>query len=226
MTPNIESLKPRSREILEVICRGITYNGYPPSVREIADQVGLSSPSTVKHHLDLLVNRGFLRRSQGRSRALEVVVNPLRTPDKTAVKTPNTNAVPLGISPDRHNQVEVPLVGTIAAGSPITAEQYQSDVFSLPIQLTGKGELFMLKVQGDSMIDAAICDGDWVVVRKQNVAELGEIVAAMIDGEATVKTLARREGHIWLLPHNPAYEPIPADQATILGKVVSVLRAL
>ena len=117
-------------------------------------------------------------------------------------------------------------MGQIAAGTPIDAQQDIEDVFTIPTRFTGDGELFMLKVHGDSMIEAAICDGDWVVVRRQNVAELGEIVAAMIEGEATVKTLARREGHIWLLPHNPAFEPIPGDNATILGKVVTVLRAL
>jgi repressor LexA len=117
-------------------------------------------------------------------------------------------------------------VGRIAAGGPILAEQVVEDVFPLPRQLVGDGELFLLKVQGDSMIDAAICDGDWVVVRRQPVAENGEIVAAMIDGEATVKTLKRTDGHVWLLPHNAAYSPIPGDDATVLGRVVSVLRSL
>jgi repressor LexA len=118
----------------------------------------------------------------------------------------------------------VPLVGRIAAGGPVLAEQAVEDVFPLPRELVGEGTLFMLKVVGDSMVEAAICDGDWVVVRQQPTAENGEIVAAMIDGEATVKTYKRRDGHIWLLPHNPAYEPIPGDDATVLGRVVSVLR--
>lgn len=99
-------------------------------------------------------------------------------------------------------------------------------MFPLPRQLVGEGELFLLKVAGDSMVDAAICDGDWVVVRRQPVAENGEIVAAMIDGEATVKTLSRRDGRVWLLPQNPAYEPIPGEEATVLGRVVAVLRSL
>ena len=118
----------------------------------------------------------------------------------------------------------VPLVGRIAAGGPVLAEQAVEDVFPLPRELVGEGTLSMLKVAGDSMVDAAICDGDWVVVRQQPTAENGEIVAAMLDGEATVKTYKRRDGHVWLLPHNPAYEPIPGDEATVLGRVVTVLR--
>ncbi len=118
------------------------------------------------------------------------------------------------------------MVGRIAAGGPILAEQVVEDVFPLPRQLVGEGNLFLLQVRGDSMVDAAICDGDWVVVRQQPVAEVGDTVAAMIDGEATVKTFARRDGHIWLMPHNPAYAPIPGDEATILGRVVTVLRRL
>ena len=118
----------------------------------------------------------------------------------------------------------VPLLGRIAAGAPITAEQAVEDIFPLPRQIVGDGELFLLQVSGESMIDAAICDGDWVVVRQQPSAENGEIVAAMIDGEATVKTFRRRDGHVWLLPHNEAYEPILADDAVILGRVTAVLR--
>jgi repressor LexA len=120
--------------------------------------------------------------------------------------------------------VFVPVVGRIAAGGPILAEQVIEDVFPLPKSLVGDGTLFLLRVAGDSMIEAAIADGDWVVVRQQPTADNGEIVAAMIDGEATVKTLQRKDGHVWLLPHNPAYSPIDGDEATILGKVVSVLR--
>ncbi len=120
----------------------------------------------------------------------------------------------------------VPVVGRIAAGGPILAEQVVEDVFPLPRQLVGDGDLFLLKVVGDSMIDAAICDGDWVVVRRQPVAENGEIVAAMLDGEATVKTLKRTAEHVWLLPQNPAYSPIDGDDAVVLGRVVSVLRSL
>ena len=118
------------------------------------------------------------------------------------------------------------MLGRIAAGGPILAEQQVEDVFPLPRDLVGQGELFMLKVSGDSMVDAAICDGDWVVVRRQPDAENGDIVAALLDNEATVKTLKRRDGHVWLMPHNPAYAPILGDDATIMGKVVTVLRRL
>jgi repressor LexA len=118
----------------------------------------------------------------------------------------------------------VPVVGRIAAGGPILAEEHIEDVFALPKQLVGEGTMFLLEVRGDSMIDAAICDGDWVVVRQQPAAENGEIVAALLDNEATVKTFKRRGGHVWLLPHNPAYDPIDGDHASILGKVVAVLR--
>ncbi len=122
------------------------------------------------------------------------------------------------------NAAYVPLVGEIAAGYPKDAKQSVEDVFPLPKQLVGEGDLFLLKVVGDSMIDAAIADGDWVVVREQQVAENGEIIAAMIEGEATVKSYRMSDGHIWLIPHNPAFAPIQGDGATILGKVVSVLR--
>jgi repressor LexA len=120
----------------------------------------------------------------------------------------------------------VPVVGRIAAGGPILAEQAVEDVFPLPKQLVGDGQLFLLKVVGDSMVDAAICDGDWVVVRQQPTAENGDIVAAMLDDEATVKTFKKRDGHIWLMPHNPDYEPILGDDAVIVGKVTAVLRSI
>ena len=120
----------------------------------------------------------------------------------------------------------VPLVGRIAAGSPITAEQYVEDVFALPTRLTGRGDLFMLEVSGQSMVDAGILDGDYVVVRAQADAQSGDFVAAMIDGEATVKEFSRSGGHVWLLPHNEDYAPIPGDGATVLGKVVTVIRSL
>jgi repressor LexA len=120
--------------------------------------------------------------------------------------------------------VRVPLLGRIAAGAPITAEEHLEDTFILPEQLVGSGTLFMLEVQGDSMIDAAICDGDFVVVRQQSTAENGEIVAAMLGDEATVKVLKRTPGQVWLLPQNRLYSPIDGNEATILGKVVTVLR--
>ncbi len=206
-------LTERQRRVIEVIRDSVQRRGYPPSMREIGQSVGLSSTSSVAHQLMALERKGFLRRDPHRPRAYEVrgmdVVRPV--PESTTGR-PATSYVPL--------------IGRIAAGGPILAEQSVEDVFPLPRQLVGDGELFVLKVSGDSMVEAAIMDGDWVTVRRQPVAENGDIVAAMIDGEATVKRLKREDGHIWLMPHNAAYEPIPGDSATILGKVVAVLRRL
>src|SRR6478609_3408264 len=190
--------------------------GYPPSMREIGDAVGLASLSSVTHQLKQLELSGYLRRDPKRPRALEVIIP---VPTSTTVEA-DAPAVPFG------DAAMVPLVGRIAAGIPITAEQQIDEVFPLPRQLVGKGDLFMLKVVGDSMIDAAICDGDWVVVRSQRTAENGEIVAAMLDGEATVKVFRQRDGHTWLLPRNSAFEPIVGDHAEVLGKIVAVLRSV
>ncbi len=224
-----DGLTPRQRLVLETVRASVESRGYPPSMREIGDAVGLTSPSSVKHQLTALERKGYLRRDPNRPRAIEVV-----QPDDSRGVAPLPGAA--GITdigdPDsaaREGAPEaayVPVVGRIAAGGPILAEQLVEDVFPLPRQLVGAGELFLLKVVGDSMIDAAICDGDWVVVRRQPVAENGEIVAAMLDGEATVKTLKRADGHVWLLPQNPAYSPIDGDHAQVLGRVVSVLRSL
>ena len=133
---------------------------------------------------------------------------------------------PTGIGDSFPTAVNVPVVGRIAAGGPILAEEQIEDVFPLPRQLVGEGTLFLLKVVGDSMVEAAICDGDWVVVRQQNVADNGDIVAAMLDGEATVKTFKRAGGQVWLMPHNPAFDPIPGNDAVVLGKVVTVIRKI
>jgi repressor LexA len=224
-----DGLTQRQRRVLEVIRDSIERRGYPPSVREIGEAVGLSSASSVAHQLSVLQRKGWLRRDPNRPRALDVRLpgdsaaalgadTPAEGP-ATAVGTAGDEAAPPAAT-------YVPLVGRIAAGGPVLAEQAVEDVFPLPRELVGEGTLFMLKVAGDSMVEAAICDGDWVVVRQQPTAENGEIVAAMIDGEATVKTYKRRDGHVWLLPHNPAYEPIPGDDATVLGRVVSVLRRI
>jgi repressor LexA len=161
----------------------------------------------------VLEKRGLLRRDPNRPRAVDI--RPL---DDAMPDTEATHPLP---SPSY-----VPVVGRIAAGGPILAEQAIEDVFPLPKEIVGEGTLFLLKVVGDSMIDAAITDGDWVVVRQQPVADNGDIVAAMIDGEATVKTFKRKDGHVWLMPHNAAYEPIPGDEAVVLGRVVTVLRKL
>ncbi|TKJ35067.1 repressor LexA [Blastococcus sp. CCUG 61487] len=214
-----DGLTQRQRRVLEVIRDSIERRGYPPSVREIGEAVGLSSASSVAHQLSVLQKKGWLRRDPNRPRALDV-----RLPGDTARSGAPLGGPATGTDEPAAAPTYVPLVGRIAAGGPVLAEQAVEDVFPLPRELVGEGTLFMLKVVGDSMIEAAICDGDWVVVRQQPTAENGEIVAAMIDGEATVKTYKRRDGHVWLLPHNPAFEPIPGDDATVLGRVVSVLR--
>lgn len=217
-----DGLTARQRVILTVIRESVQSRGFPPSMREIGDAAGLQSTSSVSHQLSVLEQKGFIRRDPNKPRALDV-----RSPDEQddAVSQPRLHPV----ADDALNAgspvpVLVPVIGRIAAGGPILAEQVVEDVFPLPRALVGEGTLYMLKVQGDSMIDAAIADGDWVVVRQQADADNGDIVAAMIDGEATVKTFRRRDGHVWLLPHNEAYSPIPGDDATILGRVVAVLR--
>ena len=211
-----DGLTARQRRVLEVIRDSVERRGYPPSMREIGEAVGLTSTSSVSHQLAALQRKGFLRRDANRPRAVEV-----RQPGSDRPARPYDDT---GAGDDRPAPAYVPVVGRIAAGGPVLAEQAVEDVFPLPRQLVGEGTLFLLQVRGDSMVDAAIADGDWVVVRQQPVAENGEIVAAMIDGEATVKTYRRRDGQVWLIPHNPAYEPIPGDEATVLGRVVAVLR--
>jgi len=210
----------RQRKVLQVIRESVQRRGYPPSMREIGEAVGLTSTSSVSYQLSTLQSKGYLRRDAGRPRTVEV-----RLPGHPAVRPePELDEVSGAMDITSQEAVYVPLVGRIAAGGPILAEQSIEEIFPLPKQLVGEGNLFLLKVVGDSMINAAISDGDWVVVRQQPVAENSDIVAAMIDGEATVKTFKRSNGHVWLMPHNPAYTPIPGDEAEILGKVVAVLR--
>lgn len=222
--PDVEpngALTERQRRILEHIRDSVASRGYPPSMREIGEAVGLTSTSSVKHQLSALEAKGMLRRDPHRPRAIEVVL-----PEEVEA-TPQTTAAMFAASEQSAGaSVSVPLVGRIAAGGPILADQAVEDVFALPRQLTGEGELFMLKVSGDSMIDAAICDGDWVVVRRQASCDNGDIVAALLDDEATVKTFRRKDGQVWLMPHNPAYTPIDGTHAQIMGKVVSVMRRL
>ncbi|MEV5407351.1 transcriptional repressor LexA [Thermopolyspora sp. NPDC052614] len=213
-------LTPRQRKILEVIRDSVQRRGYPPSMREIGEAVQLTSTSSVSHQLTALQRKGYLRRDPHRPRALEV-----RLPGEPVLWVdPDAGTEEPGIN--RPTAAYVPLVGRIAAGGPILAEERVEDVFALPKQLVGEGTLFLLQVAGDSMIEAAIADGDWVVVRQQPVADNGDIVAAMIDGEATVKTFKRKDGHVWLVPQNSSYDPIPGDEATVLGRVVAVLRRL
>jgi len=203
-------LTPRQQRILTVIRESLTARGYPPSMREIGEKVGLTSSSSVAHQLRTLEEKGYIKRDPNRPRALSVAMP--EDLDETGVN----DAMPA--------PAYVPMVGRIAAGGPILAEERVEQVFPLPKELVGEGTLFLLEVVGDSMIDAAICSGDYVVVRQQPTAENGEIVAALIDGEATVKTLQRKDGQVWLLPHNDAFEPIDGTHATILGKVTTVLR--
>nr|WP_300149073.1 transcriptional repressor LexA [Propionicimonas sp.] len=215
-----DGLTARQRRILEVIRDDLVDRGYPPTVREIADRAGLASSSSAAHQLKVLQAKGFIFRDPHRPRALEV-----RLPESLAVtEIPSHLGVESDLPAPSAPSVPVPILGRIAAGGPILAEQSIEDVFTLPRQLVGEGTLFLLEVKGDSMIEAAICDGDYVVVRQQPDASNGEIVAALLGDEATVKTFKRTLDGIWLLPHNPAYEPIDGTHATIMGKVVAVLR--
>jgi len=209
-------LTPQQEKIQAFIEYSLDSRGVPPSMREICDNTGLSSTSSVSHQLSQLERAGYIKRHANTARTLEVLIR--LSPQADSTVTPLVSV--------SDNIVSVPLVGRIAAGIPITAEQHVEDVVGLPRQLVGNGNLFMLKVVGDSMIDAAICDGDWVVVREQATADNGDIVAAMLDEEATVKVFKQRDGHTWLLPQNSAYEPILGDHATVMGKVVTVLRSL
>jgi repressor LexA len=217
----------RQRKVLQVIRDSVQKRGYPPSMREIGEAVGLTSTSSVSYQLSTLQKKGYLHRDVGRPRTVEVRLpgHPAIRPEGNREGEAEIETLPAS-SFDIPSQeaIYVPLVGRIAAGGPILAEQSVEDVFPLPRQLVGEGTLFLLKVAGDSMINAAIADGDWVVVRQQPDALNGDIVAAMIDGEATVKTFKKSDGHVWLMPHNPAYAPILGDESSILGKVVAVLR--
>ena len=221
-----EGLTPRQRRILELIHLAVSTRGYPPTIREIGEAAGLASPSSVSHQLRALEAKGYLRRDPHRPRAMEVrLPESVKKASEEAIADPEHDVVDVtGIGDAMPEAVNVPVVGRIAAGGPILAEERVEDVFPLPKQLVGEGTLFLLEVKGDSMIDAAICDGDFVVVRQQPTANNGDIVAALLEDEATVKTFKRTDGQVWLLPHNAAYEPINGNQASILGKVVAVLR--
>ncbi|MFD9655826.1 transcriptional repressor LexA [Streptomyces mirabilis] len=200
-------LTSRQSAIVRYITESVARQGYPPSMREIGKAVNLASTSSVAHQLMALERKGVLYRDPLRAYR----VRPSWAPD-------------LGSRSEA--PVDVPLVGRIAAGAPLLAEEMVEDVYAMPRQIVGDGDLFALTVVGDSMIDAAICDGDIVTVRKMDSADHGDIVAALLDDEATVKVLRRQDGQVWLMPRNPAYEPIPGGQAQILGKVVGVLRLL
>ena len=214
--PDESTLTDRQRKVLDAIRTHIDEQGFAPSFREIGNAAGLKSPSSVKHQLQVLEDKGFIRMNANKGRAIEVVAGSAPNAEKPsqaseeATSTSNVAEIyqfPAEAIAESH---DVPLVGRIAAGVP----------------MTGSGTLFMLEVHGDSMVDAAICDGDYVVVREQNSAVNGDIVAALLDDEATVKTFRKENGHVWLMPHNPAYSPIDGTHATIMGKVVTVLRKL
>lgn len=214
-----EPLTERQRRVYDAIRELISRQGFAPSLREIGQAAGLRSTSSVQHQLQVLELKGYIRRDANKGRAIEII----GTQD-----VPVSFGMELQLEEDASYPAsqDVPLVGAIAAGVPITAEQHVEDVMRLPVRLTGTGNLFMLEVHGDSMIDAAICDGDFVVVREQQTAENGDIVAALLGDEATVKTFRQEHGHIWLIPHNPNYSPIDGTHAQIMGKVVTVLRRL
>lgn len=204
------TLPPRQRRILVAIRDWVVRYGYSPSTRQIGDAVGLRSSSSVSRHLTSLEEKGFLQRGASVSRPIDVRMFLSESPTRGSAD----------------DSVTVPVVGDIAAGTPISAEEHVDDVLKLPRELAGRGRVFGLRVRGDSMVDAAICDGDIVVVRQQPEAHSGQIVAAMIDDEATVKVYRRRNGHVYLEPRNPDYEVIDGDRATVLGIVVSVLRSI
>ena len=249
-----QPISPRQVTILQFIRESVARQGYAPSLREIAQAVGLASQSTVSYHLSALVKKGYLSRGPGLPRTTvelpsgqdpasqnpagpgnaaartDAADAPKSKPEAAASRT-DTAPAPPGAGParaDRDHPVRVPLIGRIAAGVPITAQQEVEDTFLLPRKIVGHGTLFMLRVAGDSMINAGITDGDYVIIRQQEKVTSGDIVAALIEGiehEATVKTFQQAEdGQCWLMAHNPAYPPIPGDSAEIMGKVVAVLR--
>ncbi len=207
-----QALTARQRQVLEIIEQHTRDNGYPPSVREIGEAVGLTSPSTVHAHLAALQRHGYLRRDPTKPRAIEVRWDP------------NSDAVA-----DRRPVRHVPLVGDVAAGTDVLAQENVEELLPLPVDFTGDGELFMLRVRGESMIDAGILDGDFVVCRTQSTADAGDIVVAGIPGdEATVKTFTTQGDRVVLVPANPTLGPMEfdADDVQVFGRVVTVLRRL
>ncbi|MFT4287740.1 transcriptional repressor LexA [Nocardioides sp.] len=222
--PDATGLTPRQQRILAHLKDCIEQRGYPPSMREIGAAVGLTSTSSVAHQLRVLEDKGFLRRDPHRPRALEVFLPEILEARQAISKgSDNFDEAGYDVFPDA---VNVPVVGTIAAGAPILAEERTEAVFPLPKELVGDGQLFLLKVKGDSMVEAAICDGDYIVIKQAQTAENGDFVAALLDDEATVKEFRRKDGKVWLVPHNSALEPIDGTHAQILGKVTAVLRSL
>jgi repressor LexA len=230
--PDATGLTPRQQRILTCMRDCLQDRGYPPSMREIGQAVGLTSTSSVAHQLKVLEQKGFIKRDPHRPRAIEVYL-PELIEARNSIRRAVSGADPDEAAPDATDigdampeATYVPVVGTIAAGAPILAEERTEAVFPLPREIVGDGQLFLLKVKGDSMIEAAICDGDYIVVKQAQTADNGDFVAALLDGEATVKELRRKDGKVWLLPHNSALEPIDGTHASILGIVTAVLRSI
>ncbi|NYG58613.1 repressor LexA [Nocardioides daedukensis] len=222
--PDATGLTPRQQRILTTLRESIETRGYPPSMREIGETVGLTSSSSVSHQLKVLEAKGFIKRDPNRPRAIQVFMPETAAASRAVGSADEVDYDETGIGDAMPAATYVPIVGRIAAGGPILAEERVEEIFPLPKSLVGDGTLFLLEVSGDSMIDAAICNGDYVVIRQEQTARNGEIVAALIDGEATVKTLQRKDGQVWLMPHNDAYDPIDGNNASILGVVTAVLR--
>lgn len=218
--PDESSLRPRQREVLEYIRECMKTRGYPPSMREIGEAVQLVSTSSVSHQLNNLERMGFIKRDPHRPRAMEVYM----AGGRKARAEPELLDTGEDQDERRDESTYIPVLGRIAAGGPLLAQEAIDDVFPMPRSIVGHGDLFLLEVTGESMIDAAICDGDYVVVRSQNVAENGQIVAALLDDEATVKVYQHKNGQTWLLPRNPSYTPIDGNEATVLGVVTAVMR--
>ena len=209
----------RQRKILQVVRDYAQRHGSSPSVREIGKAVGLSSTSSVASQLDTLEHKGYLRRDGGRLRTVGS-----KLPGTTRLRPAGEIDEDAGMDFRGQEITGVPVLGQIAAGDPVLAEENIEDIFPLPRRFVGEGALFLVRVAGDSMIGAAIADGDQLVARQQAEAANGDMVVALVNGEMTVKTFIRAGDHVWLMPQNPAYTPIPGDEASILGRVVAVLR--
>ena len=221
-------LKDREKKVLEFIGQQIRQNGYPPTVRDIGAALGIRSTSTVQKSMEILQSEGYIRKQPGKRRAFEVVVGGADVPAETAGPSAGTGAQNTGS--DRADIVDVPLVGRVAAGVPILSEQNIEGSFPMPAQFIGSGTSFMLTVHGDSMVEAGIMDGDYILVQQQKTANNGDIVVAMIQGdyesESTVKAFYRENGHIRLQPRNSSMDPIIVDDCEIVGLVKGVFRYL
>jgi len=218
----MSNLKLTSKEadILSVIVKNVRQKGYPPSVREIGDKVGLRSSSTVHGYLKRLEKKGIIRRDPAKPRAIEILLSKSNVEDITGLKLPEAN----GTIYDNIEMTSIPILGRVAAGVPLLAVENREDTILLPKSFTGKGEMFMLRVRGESMIDAGILEGDLVLVRRQPFANNGDIVVALIEDEATVKRFYKEKDHIRLQPENKNIKPIKVKDAKVLGKVIGLYR--